>query len=223
MKRYACLVLAGLVALLFPRGFAQDQKPGGGEWGKRVAVSPTLPRSWCLPATKVGIFTAGLDTPSSATVDKDGNVWVVISGPLFGGPDPTDPAAYQGLRQRRSLPARDWQGVFTTVMNEIGYCPENGLTYIPEYGEKIWEIDGVNGELRLIVKDLFMGDHRNGGVTCKDGYLYFALGFPSNTGLLIRITMAGPTFPMTRSGSSTRTVWAPRLTIRCAETLCIPG
>ena len=60
--------------------------------------------------------------------------------------------------------------------------PENGLTYIPEYGEKIWEIDGVNGELRLIIKDLFMGDHRNGGVTCKDGYLYFALGFPSNTG-----------------------------------------
>ena len=67
-------------------------------------------------------------------------------------------------------------------MNEIGYCAENEKIYIPEYGEKIWEIDGVNGELKLIIKDLMIGDHRNGGITCKDGYLYFALGLPSNTG-----------------------------------------
>ena len=67
-------------------------------------------------------------------------------------------------------------------MNEISYCAENGKIYIPEYAEKIWEIDGVNGELKLIIKDLFIGDHRNGGITCKDGYLYFALGLPSNTG-----------------------------------------
>ena len=74
------------------------------------------------------------------------------------------------------------KGTFTTVMNEISFCAENGKTYIPEYAEKIWEIDGVDGELKLIIKDLFIGDHRNGGVTCKDGYLYFALGLPSNTG-----------------------------------------
>ena len=54
--------------------------------------------------------------------------------------------------------------------------------YIPEYGEKIWEMNGVNGELKLIVKDLPNGDHRNGGITCKDGFLYFALGLPSNSG-----------------------------------------
>ena len=92
MKRYACLVLAGLVTLLLvPRGFAQDQKPGGGEWGKRVAVKAD-PAKVVVPAGyKVGIFTAGLDTPSSATVDKDGNVWVVISGPCLGA-RPDDPA-----------------------------------------------------------------------------------------------------------------------------------
>jgi hypothetical protein len=183
MKRYACLVLAGLVILLImPRGFAQAQKPGGGEWGKRVAVKPDPAKVVVPPGYKVSIFTAGLDTPSSATVDKDGNVWVVISGPLFGGPDPTDPAHVKVFDKDGRLLREIGKGVFKTVMNEIGYCPENGLTYIPEYGEKIWEIDGVNGELRLIIKDLFMGDHRNGGVTCKDGYLYFALGFPSNTG-----------------------------------------
>ena len=43
-------------------------------------------------------------------------------------------------------------------------------------------LKGVGGELKLIVKDLPIGDHRNGGITCKDGYLYFALGFPSNSG-----------------------------------------
>ena len=67
-------------------------------------------------------------------------------------------------------------------MNEMSYCPENGKVYIPEYQEKIWEIDGLDGELKLMVKDLFLGDHSNGGITCKDGYLYFALGLPSNTG-----------------------------------------
>ena len=70
------------------------------------------------------------------------------------------------------------KGTFKTVMNEIGYCAENGKTYIPEYGEKIWEMDGVNGELKLIIKDLPIGDHRNGGITCKDGFIYFALGLP---------------------------------------------
>ena len=45
-------------------------------------------------------------------------------------------------------------------MNEIGYCADNGKTYIPEYGEKIWEMDGVNAEPRLIIKDLPNGDHK---------------------------------------------------------------
>ena len=54
MKRYACLVLAGLITLLFvPRGFAQDQKPGGGEWGKRVAVKPD-PAKVVVPARLQG-------------------------------------------------------------------------------------------------------------------------------------------------------------------------
>ena len=68
-------------------------------------------------------------------------------------------------------------------MNEIAYCAENGKIYIPEYAEKIWEIDGVDGELEADrSRTCSIGDHRNGGVTCKDGYLYFALGLPSNTG-----------------------------------------
>ena len=67
-------------------------------------------------------------------------------------------------------------GTFSTVLNEIAFCPENGKVYIPEYGEKIWEIDGIDGELKLIAKDLFIGDHRNGGITCRDGAPLFRAG-----------------------------------------------
>ena len=131
---------------------------------------------------EVKVFAAGLDTPSSATVDKDGNLWVAISGKLLGGPDPIDEAHVKVFDKDGKLLKEIGKGTFTTVMNEIGYCAENDTMYIPEYGEKIWEIKGVDGELTQIVKDLPIGDHRNGGITCKDGYLYFAVGLPSNTG-----------------------------------------
>ena len=115
------------------------------------------------------------------------------------------------------------KGTFKTVMNEIGYCAENGKTYIPEYGEKIWEMNGVNGELKLIIKDLPVGDHRNGGITCKDGFIYFALGFPSNSGFADPDNHGWTDIPTTPSGSSIRTATAPRRMIRCAATSCIPA
>jgi hypothetical protein len=101
---------------------------------------------------------------------------------LFGGPDPIDASHVKVINPAGEVIKEIGKGKFSTVMNEISYCAENGKIYIPEYGEKIWEIDGVDGELKEIIVDLFNGDHRNGGITCKDGYLYFALGFPSNTG-----------------------------------------
>jgi hypothetical protein len=153
-------------------------KPGG--WAPRVAVKPDPSKVIVPNGYKVGVFAAGLDTPTSATVDGAGNVWVAISGPTFG--QGTEPPHVKVFDKTGKLVREVGKGLFTTAMNEIGYCAENRKVYIPEFGERIWEIDGVEGELRLIVKDLFMGDHRNGGVTCRDGYLYFALGLPSNTG-----------------------------------------
>jgi hypothetical protein len=155
-----------------------------GGWEKRVAVEPDPSKVVVPDGYQVGIFVKGLNAPSSATVDGDGNLWVAVSPPLLGSPDADQ---FESARVKVYDPTGKFIkdiGVdkFTTVMNEIAYCPENGKVYIPEYAEKIWEIDGINGELKLIMKDLPIGDHRNGGVTCKDGYLYFALGFPSNTG-----------------------------------------
>lgn len=161
-----------------------EQKPGAGRagnWTPRKAVTPNPSKIIVPPGYKVSVFAAGLDTVSAATVDGDDNVWAAISGPLFGGGE-IEPPHVKVFDKSGKLLKEIGKGAFKTVMNEIGYCPENKKIYIPEYGEKIWEIDGVNGELKLIIKDLFIGDHRNGGVTCKDGYLYFALGLPSNTG-----------------------------------------
>jgi hypothetical protein len=153
-----------------------------GDWSPRTAVTPDPTKVVVPDGYEVGILVAGLDTPAAGAVDGDGNIWVTISGSLLGGPEPIDEPHVKVFDPDGNLIREIGRGVFTSVMNEIGYCAENGIMYIPEYGEKIWEIDGVDGELQLIVQDLFFGDHRNGGITCKDGYLYFALGFPTNTG-----------------------------------------
>ena len=181
-SRSICLVGA---LLLTPLVSVQADMEGTGKtggWANRDAVAPDPSKVRVPEGYEIGVFVAGLDTPSAATVDGDGNLWVAISGPLFGGPEDIEPPHVKVFNPAGELIKEIGQGTFSTVMNELSYCPEDGKVYIPEYGEKIWEIDGVDGELKLIVKDLPVGDHRNGGVTCRDGYLYFALGFPSNTG-----------------------------------------
>jgi hypothetical protein len=185
MRTLHTLLAAALAAPLAISVATADMEPQqgsnkAGTWMERVPVTPDPSKVVVPDGYAVSVFAAGLDTPSAATVDGDGNVWVAISGPLFG-PGPED-ANVKVFDDSGKLLREIGKGTFKTVMNEIAYCAENRKIYIPEYGEKIWEIDGVNGELKLIVKDLMIGDHRNGGITCKDGYLYFALGLPSNTG-----------------------------------------
>jgi len=178
------LVLVALLpaSVAFADMQAQQGTPQAGDWVKRIPVVPNPDKIVVPPGYKVGVFKVGLDTPSSAAVDKDGNLWVAISGQLFNTIDEIEPPHVKIFDKSGNVIKEIGRGVFKTVMNEIGYCAENDTMYIPEYGEKIWEMKGVNGELKLIIKDLFVGDHRNGGITCKGGYLYFALGFPSNSG-----------------------------------------
>jgi hypothetical protein len=186
MRGRICLAWSAVMLLGSTTLVSADMQGTGesGGWEKRIAVEPDPSKVVVPDGYQVGIFVKGLNAPSSATVDGDGNLWVAVSPPLLGSPDADQ---FESARVKVYDPTGKFIkdiGVdkFTTVMNEIAYCPENGKIYIPEYAEKIWEIDGINGELKLIVKDLPIGDHRNGGVTCKEGYLYFALGFPSNTG-----------------------------------------
>src|SRR6202453_5398961 len=187
MKMLTWTILAAFAAVLptFPAMADMDAKPGSaqaGDWLKRTAVTPNPDKVVVPSGYKVGVFKAGLDTPSAAAVDKDDNVWVAISGQLFNSLDTIDPPHVKIFDKSGNLIKEVGRGIFKTVMNEIGYCAENDTMYIPEYGEKIWEMVGTHGELKLIIKDLPIGDHRNGGITCKDGFLYFAPGFPSNSG-----------------------------------------
>jgi len=186
MKTWSCCVLS-ITALVASAGVASADMQGtadSGGWAKRIAVEPDPSKVVVPEGYEVGILVKGLNAPSSATVDADGNIWVAVSQPLLGSPDfdQFEPAHVKVFDPQGNLLKEIGKGTFTTVMNEIAFCAENGKIYVPEYAEKIWEIDGIDGELKLIIKDLPIGDHRNGGVTCKDGHLYFALGLPSNTG-----------------------------------------
>ena len=186
MRPVSTMVLSASV-LLVSTSLAWADMQGTGEsggWEKRIAVKPDASKVVVPEGYEVGIFAEGLSAPSAATVDGDGNLWVVVSPPLLGSPEAEEfeEAHIKVYGPDGAVIREIGKGVFTTVMNELSYCPDNGKIYVPEYAEKIWEVDGVDGEPKLIIKDLFIGDHRNGGVTCRDGYLYFALGFPSNTG-----------------------------------------
>ncbi len=185
--RPSSYVVLSAGALLVSTSLAWADMQGTGEsggWEKRVAVKPDPTKVVVPDGYEVGILVEGLSAPSAATVDGDGNLWVVVSPPLLGSPDAEEfEEAHIKVFGPDGAPIKEiGKGVFTTVMNELSYCPDNGKIYVPEYAEKIWEVDGIDGEPKLIIKDLFIGDHRNGGVTCKDGFLYFALGLPSNTG-----------------------------------------
>ena len=186
MRPVSSMVLSA-GALLVSTSLAWADMQGTGEsggWEKRIAVKPDPSKVVVPEGYEVGIFAEGLSAPSAATVDGDGNLWVVVSPPLLGSPEAEEfeEAHIKVFGPDGAMVKEIGKGVFTTVMNELSYCPDNGKIYVPEYAEKIWEVDGVDGEPKLIIKDLFIGDHRNGGVTCKDGFLYFALGLPSNTG-----------------------------------------
>ena len=123
-----------------------------GGWAKRIAVVPDPSKVVVPDGYEVGVLVSGLDTPSAATVDGEGNVWVAISGPLFGGLDEIEPPHVKVFDPAGNLLKEIGKGVFTTVMNEIGYCAENDTVYIPEYGEKIFSIQGVDGELQVVVR-----------------------------------------------------------------------
>ena len=62
----------------------RSRAPAAPEPGRRASAVKPDPSKIVVPkGYKVSVFVAGLDTPSAATVDGEGNVWVAISGPLF--------------------------------------------------------------------------------------------------------------------------------------------
>src|ERR1700761_300761 len=95
MKMLTWTILAACAAVLPTVAMADmEAKPGSsqvGDWAKRTPVTPNPDKVVVPSGYKVGVFKAGLDTPSAAAVDKDDNVWVAISGQLFNSLDTIDP------------------------------------------------------------------------------------------------------------------------------------
>ena len=74
-------------ALLVSTSLAWADMQGTGEsggWEKRVAVKPDPSKVVVPDGYEVGVLVEGLNAPSAATVDGDGNLWVVVSPPLLG-------------------------------------------------------------------------------------------------------------------------------------------
>jgi glucose/arabinose dehydrogenase len=200
VSRIVGLGLAGLLVALSTAGaqMTDSREQSGaaaviGGWEPRQAWKPDPSKVRVPEGYKVEVFVGGLDSPSSVAVDKQGNVWAAISGNLFGPFGDIRPGKQQAKRpfskpkvmvfdRNGKHIATHGEGVFEYVLAEIGFNPENGKIYIPEYGRRIWEIDGVNGQMRVVIDDLPRGDHMNGGLEFKDGYIYWGQGLPSNTG-----------------------------------------
>ncbi|HKB81896.1 MAG TPA: hypothetical protein VKD04_01685 [Burkholderiales bacterium] len=187
--RYAA-ILALTAGFASGSAFAQDRakaEPGGpaGKWSTRTPVTPD-PSKIVVPAGyKVSVFAAGLDTVTSITVDKNDNVWVAISGNTFGFPPTGIDKPHVKIFDKSGKLIKDnvGLGMFKSfALNEIGYCAENGRTYVGDYSYGVWEIDGVNGTPKLIMNEVPIGDHALGGIICHDGWLYYAVGAPSNSG-----------------------------------------
>ena len=189
MKMYTA-VLALAVGLVSGAALAQDRakaEPAGpaGKWSTRVPVKPDPSKIKVPAGYKVGVFAAGIDTVTSITVDKQDNVWVAISGNTFGFPPEGIDKPHVKIYDKSGKLIRDsvGLGVFKSfALNELGYCAENGRTYVGDYSYGIWEIDGVNGTPKLIMNEVPIGDHALGGITCRDGWLYYAVGAPTNSG-----------------------------------------
>jgi hypothetical protein len=187
--KYAAVV-ALAVGSLSGSAFAQDRakaEPGGpaGKWSTRTPVTPDPSKIKVPAGYKVGVFAAGLDTVTSITVDKSDNVWVAISGNTFGFPPEGIDKPHVKIFNKSGKLIKDnvGLGMFKSfALNEIGYCAENGRTYVGDYSYGVWEIDGVNGTPKLIMNEVPIGDHALGGIICKDGWLYYAVGAPTNSG-----------------------------------------
>jgi hypothetical protein len=89
MKMWSCCALS-ITALVASAGVASADMQGtadSGGWAKRIAVEPDPAKVVVPEGYEVGILVKGLNAPSSATVDADGNIWVAVSPPLLGSPD----------------------------------------------------------------------------------------------------------------------------------------
>ena len=114
---------------------AQNQGvPRSGGWVPREAVKPDPSKLRVPRGYEAEVFVSGLDTPSAAAVDGQGNVWVAISGNLFG------PFEYESAGQRIKNPV---SGPHVKVFDQSGKLLDQWSNLIMPWGMSITENDDV--------------------------------------------------------------------------------
>ena len=193
----------GLVA-----GAAQADMQGTGDsggWEKRVAIEPDPSKVVVPDGYEVGIFAKGLSAPSAATVDGDGNLWVAVSPPLLGSPDQEefDDPHVKVFNPAGELIKEVGLGTFTSVMNELSYCPENGKTYIPNTARRSGRSTASTASSSSSSKTSSSATTRTAASPAGAGTSISPSGSPPTPALRTPTTTAGPTSRTTRSGPST--------------------
>ena len=113
MRLLKTVILAATAGIfVVSTALAQNQGvPTSGGWVPRQAVNPDPSKLRVPRGYKAEVFVSGLDTPSAAAVDGQGNVWVAISGNLFG------PFEYESAGQRIKNPV---SGPHVKVFDQSG-------------------------------------------------------------------------------------------------------
>ena len=118
----------------------------------RTPVKPDPSKIKAAKGYKVGVRFRLTLSPRSRSTSRTTSGW--RSRQHLGFRRRHRQAARQDLRQVRQADQDNvGLGIFKSGLNEIGYRPENGRTYVGDYSYGIWEIDGVNGTPKLIMNE----------------------------------------------------------------------
>jgi glucose/arabinose dehydrogenase len=178
------MVFLGLAASLLSGCYIMRPSQGGGEIGA-VEQRGVKARDIALPEGYViEPIATELIYPTGVTFDAQGRVYVVESGYSYGE-SWTIPRLLriEGDGKKTQIAAGDTNGPWTGVTFHDGafYVAEGGVLG----GGQILRIT-PDGRMTAIVSGLpSMGDHHsNGPIMGRDGWLYFAQGTASNSGVI---------------------------------------
>lgn len=179
------LFAAGICgALIFTGCYAVRPASGGGKSSRHVARQPN-PADVSLPSGyRIQVAARGLTFPTGATFDAQGHLYVVESGYSYGEVWTTPRLLRVEADGRVTEIARGGRnGPWTGVAFHDGafFVAEGGVLE----GGRILRISG-DGSIKVIVDGLpSLGDHHTDGpVVSPDGWIYFAQGTASNSGVV---------------------------------------
>lgn len=125
---------------------------------------------------------SGLTFPSAATFDEAGNLYIIETGYAYGEVW-EKPRLLRIEKGNKTVIA---EGTQNGPWNGISFY--NGAFYVAEGGEReggrILKIT-KDGKITTLISNLpSMGDHHTNGPVIKDGYIYFATGTATNSGVV---------------------------------------